>query len=275
MPRILITALSTLLLFACTGNDKKNSEETSPETTTSNIPAPKNIQYSVINMYPHDTSSFTQGLVYYKNEMYEGTGQYKESKLKRLDYKTGKVEKQISLDTTLFGEGITILNDTLYQLTWKEHTVLVYSSKDFHLIKKLNWSNEGWGITNDGNNIIISDGSDKLYFVRPVDFKLMKVVSVTNNMGPVNNLNELEWIDGFIYANRWETDLILRIDPNSGQVVGQMDLTDALKKYANINYDEKAEEDGAVLNGIAWDSAGKRLFVTGKLWPKIFEVKLN
>jgi glutaminyl-peptide cyclotransferase len=207
--------------------------------------------------------------------MYEGTGQKKESNLRKVDYKTGVVQKKIDIDPNLFGEGITIMNDTVYQLTWQDHAILVYNLKDWKLIKKAYWPNEGWGITDDKTNLIISDGTDKLYFVRPSDFKLMKIVGVSNNMGPVNNINELEYINGYVYANQWETDNILKIDPVSGFVVGIMDFTDALKKYANINYDQQAEQQGAVLNGIAWNAAENKMFVTGKRWPRLFEIRMN
>lgn len=236
---------------------------------------PAAVQYTVVNIYPHDTAAFTQGLVYYNNSLYEGTGQKKESTLRRVDLTTGKIEKKVDINPDLFGEGITVLNDTIYQLTWQDHVVLVYTLKDMKLIKKLSWANEGWGITHDNENLIISDGTDKLYYVRPADFKLMKIVSVSNNLGPVNNLNELEYINGFVYANQWESDYILKIDPGSGYVVGVLDFSNALKRLANINYDKEAREQGAVLNGIAWDAAGGRVFVTGKRWPKLLEIKLN
>lgn len=268
--------LMLIVLLSCNNGDKINPDSsTEPTTASSNVPPPAPISYSVLNIYPHDTAAFTQGLIYYNNQMYEGTGQKKESTLRKVDYKTGAVQRKIDIDPNLFGEGITIMNDTVYQLTWQDHSILVYNLKDWKLIKKANWPNEGWGITDDKTNLIISDGTDKLYFVRPSDFKLMKIVAVSNNLGPVNNINELEYINGYVYANQWETDYVLKIDPNSGFVVGVMDFTDALKKYANINYDVKAQEEGAVLNGIAWDAAENKMFITGKRWPKLFEIRLN
>lgn len=265
-----------LLIWSCNNADK-GSEHTVPASTETNgnVPAPAAVPYTVLNIYPHDTKAFTQGLVFYNNQLYEGTGQKKESTLRKVDYKTGTVQQKIDLDPQLFGEGITVLNDTVYQLTWQDHLIMVYSLKDFKLIRKGYWPNEGWGITDDKTNLIISDGTDKLYFVRPSDFKLMKIVSVSNNLGPVNNLNELEYINGYIYANQWETDYILKIDPSSGFVVGVLDFTDALKKLANINYDREAQEEGAVLNGIAWDAADNKIFITGKRWPKLLEIRLN
>jgi len=264
-----------ILLAACSGGDNKS--ESLPENTAPAVPPPANIGYTVVNIYPHDTSAFTQGLVYLNKQLYEGTGLYNESSLRRVDLKTGTVQKETDLDTTLFGEGITILHDTIYQLTWKEHVVIAYALKDFKELRRFTWSNEGWGITNNGTALIISDGSDKLYFVRPSDFKSLKVISVYDNLGPLDALNELEWINGAIYANRWEHDYIVKIDPESGRVVGRMDFKDALMTYAHFSPAEQArvQEDGAFLNGIAWDSTSQRLFVTGKLWPKMLEVKMN
>lgn len=260
------------LLLSC-NNGAPSGSDTQAEVNS--IPPPSAVNYTLLNIYPHDTTAFTQGLVFYDNTLYEGTGQKKESTVRKLDYKTGAIQKKVDIDPGLFGEGITILNDTLYQLTWQDHIVLVYTLKDLKKVNTIYWSREGWGITHDSTNLIISDGTDKLYFVRPGDFKLMKIVSVYNHLGPVNNLNELEYIDGYVYANQWETNYILKIDPASGRVAGFLDFTDALKRFANINYDKEAVQKGAVLNGVAWDAAGSRMFVTGKLWPKLLEVKLN
>ncbi|OJY98338.1 MAG: hypothetical protein BGP13_11220 [Sphingobacteriales bacterium 40-81] len=263
-----------ILASACNNNADKKPEIQTTEPSN-NIPAPSAVSYTVVNIYPHDTAAFTQGLIYYNNNLYEGTGQKKESTLRLVDLTTGRVEKKVDINPEWFGEGITILNDTIYQLTWQDHVVLVYTLKDMKLVKQFKWTNEGWGITHDNTNLIISDGTDKLYYVRPSDFKLMKVISVSNNLGPVNNLNELEYIDGFIYANQWETDYILKIDPSSGFVKGVLDFSNALKKLANINYEKEAVEEGAVLNGIAWDAAGGRMFVTGKRWPKLLEIRMH
>ncbi len=271
--KIWIYGCCTVLAWSCNGNNRSSGG--GDEAPVNSVPAPSPVNYSVLNVYPHDTLAFTQGLVFYNNQMYEGTGQKKASTLRKVDYKTGAVDKRIDIDPALFGEGITILNDTLYQLTWEDHMVLVYSVKDLKLIKRLYWNREGWGITHDSTHLIISDGTDKLYFVAPGDFGLLKTVSVHNHLGPVNNLNELEYINGYVYANQWETNYILKIDPASGLVTGILDFTDVLKRFANINYDRQAVSEGAVLNGIAWDTDNSRMFVTGKLWPKLLEVKLN
>ncbi len=265
-----------LWLISCGFLACNNPDQPADNNAVPAIAEPQSIGYNVLNVYPHDTSSFTQGLELYKGKMLESTGRYGRSSLKITDYTTGKATKSKSLGKEIFGEGITVLNDTLYQLTWQNHIIYVYNAKDLSLIKTLNWSNDGWGLTNDGANLIISDGSDKLYFVKPSDMKLQKVVSVTDNLGPVNNLNELEYINGYVYANRLQYDYIEKIDPQSGQVKGRIYFNDILKKFskADLGYLAK-NEDGAYLNGIAWDSASKKLFITGKLWPNLFEVQLS
>ncbi len=267
---------SLLLIFiACNGGGEAGNGTSTYTPVKSAIPPPVSIGYEVLNLYPHDTSAFTQGLVFHNNQLYEGTGHKGQSTLRKVDLASGRVEKRIDLEPSLFGEGITILNDTIYQLTWEEHIILVYSLKDMKLVRRGFWQNEGWGITHDSTHLIISDGSDKLYFVRPGDFKLERVLNVNSHVGPVDKLNELEYINGYVYANQWGADHILRIDPSTGYVTGMLDFKDALKKLANINLDRKAVEEGAVLNGIAWDAATGRAFVTGKNWPKLLEIKMK
>jgi glutamine cyclotransferase len=278
MSKQIFSIFLLVFTYSCGDNEKENSVvESNPPI----VSEPKVLAYNILNTFPHDTAAFTQGLEYYKGKMYESTGLPGKSSIRMVDHTTGKILRNKKLDTSIFAEGMTILNDTIYQLTYQNHVVFVYNLKDFSLAKKLSWSNEGWGITNNGTNLVISEGSDKLYFVRPSDFKLIKVVSVTDNLGPVNNLNELEYVDGFIYANRYQHNYILKIDPNTGQVAARIDFTDLLKRFskADLSYLTKAGstamEHGAELNGIAWDSAGRKMFVTGKLWPNLFEVQLT
>lgn len=270
--KICLPVIVGIFYWSCNQGNSSNTTTVVPEN---NVPAPAALGYTLVNMYPHDTSAFTQGLVYFNNHLYEGTGQKGASSLRLVDYSTGAVKKNVAIDPQLFGEGVTILNDTIYQLTWQDHIVLVYRLSDLKKMRTQYWNREGWGLTNDSTQLIISDGTDKLYFVNPGDFRLMKIVSVYNHLGPVNNLNELEYIDGYVYANQWETNYILKIEPSSGRVVGMLDFSDALKRFANIDYKKEAVQKGAVLNGIAWDPDGKRMFVTGKLWPKLLEIKLN
>lgn len=267
-----------LLLLAC-GNG--GGSASNGDGTGTGLSEPPPISYSVVNAYPHDTAAFTQGLEIYDGRLYESTGLFGRSSLRINDLATGSVRQRVNLGSEYFAEGITILKDTLYQLTWQNHEVMVYSAKDMKPVRRMAWSAEGWGITHDSSRLYISDGSDKLYVVNPTDLKLQRVVSVSDNAGPVNNLNELEWVNGSIYANRWQYDQIVRIDPATGMVTGRLDLTDLLKRNSrsDLSYlsqpGSAGEINGAVLNGIAWDAARKRLLVTGKLWPEIFELSIG
>jgi glutaminyl-peptide cyclotransferase len=174
---------------------------------------------------------------------------------------------------SIFGEGITIFKNKIYQLTWRSHVVYVYDIANIDKPEKtFNWPYEGWGLTNNGSDLIISDGSSKLYFVNPDDFRLKSTISVTEQGSPVYYLNELEYVDGFVFANVYQTDKIIKIDPSSGFVVGKMDLAGVIQKFAP-GYIPKPEEE--VLNGIAYDSATKKFLITGKRWPKMFELKFN
>jgi glutaminyl-peptide cyclotransferase len=252
-------------LFSCANNNNDNDQ---PAERTENASAPL-INYTVAAVYPHDTSSFTQGLVFNKGQFLEGTGNYGHSKLYQVDLKTGNKIRQVALDPKFFGEGITVLNDTIYQLTWQENVVLVYTAKDFKKIKEFPLNTQGWGITNDGKNLIVSDGSSNLYFYEPSTFRLMRTQGVTENGAPAVNLNELEYINGNIYANQWQYNYILKIDPASGQVTGKLDLTELVNRV-------KAKDAQAdYLNGIAYDPDTKKIYVTGKLWPELYEIQFN
>lgn len=266
----------SILLFSCDNNESKPADDV---PNSSGVAEPKNIGYTVVGVFPHDTSAFTQGFELYKGKMLESTGLTGRSSLRYVDYKTGKILRSKKIPDSIFAEGITVLNDTLYQLTYQNKQILVYRPEDFTLVDKRSWSSEGWGITNDGANLYISDGSDKIYVVRPSDMKLMKVIGVRDHYGPVNNVNELEFINGFIYANRWGTDFIMKIDPASGIVVGRINLDSILQKNTkdDLSYLTKpgtVADSGAVLNGIAWDSASNKMIITGKLWPAVFEIQL-
>ena len=278
--KVHLSALLVLFLTAC-GNSA-GGDEAKQETVSSGVPAPVSLAYTVLNAYPHDTAAFTQGLELYKGSLMESTGLMGRSSLRKVEIKTGKILSAIQLNDAVFAEGITILRDTLYQLSWQNHEVYVYDvKKEAKKITTLPWSGEGWGITNDGIQLIISDGSDKLYFVEPATLKLKKVLSIRDQYGAVNNLNELEMIDGYVFANRWQYDYILKIDPSSGFVVGTLGMQDFLKKNSkkDLSYLDKpgstAQQSGAVLNGIAYDSEKKSIYVTGKLWPEIFEIRLQ
>lgn len=265
------------LLFSCNNNSTPEYDTSLPVPKANNIPAPASLMFTVNAVYPHDAGAFTQGLEFYKGKLYEGTGEFEQSRLRILDIKTGNVEKEYKIpDKTIFGEGITILKNKLYQLTWQSHKIFVYNVNEITKpISTLNWSREGWGATNDGNQIIISDGTSKLFFVQPdegrKEMKINKILTVMDNRGEVDSLNELELIDGYVYANRWYTDQIVKIDTSNGHVIGVINLTGLLQQYAP----GVKTNDSAVLNGIAYDSATQKLYITGKDWPKLFEMKLN
>lgn len=259
---ILLLAVAVFVFIKKNGNETDDNPVKTPA-------GPANISYSIINTFPHDISSYTQGLIVYKNAMYEGTGNYGESKLLKIDPKTWKVEKQVSLDSIYFGEGVTILHDTVFQLTWKEKKVFLYDAKDLKKIKEFPVDIEGWGLTTDGKSLIATNGSDNLYFYEPSTFKLLHTESVIEAGSPAYNLNELEYIDGFIYANQYQLPYILKIDPNNGLVVGKTDLTDLWNRVK-----VKAPKSD-VPNGIAYDSVANKIYITGKWWPELYEVQFS
>ena len=255
-----------ILLFSCNDNHSNNNS-----TSGNDVVSTPNISYTIVSTFPHDTSSYTQGLIWQNGTLYEGTGLENHSELMKVDLKTGKATQAISIDPNFFGEGITILHDTLYQLTWQDQKVLVYDSKTFKKIKEFTWEHEGWGITHNGNELIVSTGESNIYFVDPQTFKIKRIISVTDNNGPVGNLNELEYADGALYANKYLTDYIYKIDPSNGHVSGVLNMSGLLAKAGQV----VDTESGYVLNGIAYDSAKKSFYITGKKWPSLFEMKLN
>ncbi len=225
--------------------------------------------HSIVGTYKHDTSSFTQGLIIYNGVMYEGTGLPGKSKLMKVDPATGKILQSISLGAEYFGEGITILHDTVYQLTWQNKVVFVYTLKDLKKIKEYKIDTEGWGLTTDGTNLIVSTGGSDLYFYEPSSFKLLKTQTVMEAGSPTHNINELEYINGFVYANQYEAPYIFKIDPATGVVVAKADLTEMWNRIKAI--DPAAD----VPNGIAYDAATKKIYITGKLWPELYEVQFS
>ncbi len=261
-----------------------NNNTTTDENTSTEIRI-KNIDYSVVNVFYHDTLAYTQGLVWYKNELFESTGpddyyttQKDRSSIRKVDLKTGKIKQQIRLENKeLFGEGITIMNDKIYQLTWKNKVGFIYDVNTMKQLKAFTIDTEGWGITNDNKYLIVSDGTSNIYYLDPNTLQKIKVISVNDNNGLVNNLNELEFIQGYIYANRWQTNEVLKINPSNGMVVAKADFSNILEKSGKGNTpapnDPKAQNE--VLNGIAYDSSTNHLFITGKKWPVLFEVRLN
>lgn len=272
MKKYLFYIFIICIQFSCNNTDNTTKEK--EDTGTENQPT--NISYQIIKEYPHDTAAFTEGLQYANGKLYESVGNYKTSDLRVVDINTGKPLQQKKLEDRYFGEGITLLNGKIYQLTYKENTAFVYDAKTLKQEKTFTYNQgEGWGLTNDGSYLIMSTGSSNLFYIDPNTFKEVKRVGVYDQNGPLPAINELEYIKGFVYANQWMTDYIYKIDPASGKVVGKVDLGD-LKNKTGIAYKGPNEERGPdVLNGIAYDSANNKIFITGKNWPKLFEVKLD
>jgi glutaminyl-peptide cyclotransferase len=223
--------------------------------------------YKIIHVYPHDPSAFTQGLIYLNGFLYEGTGLNGHSSIRMEDLQSGKVLQHYDLPAEYFGEGVTDWGSTLVELTWTSHKGFVYDRFSFRSLRTFDYSGEGWGLTHDERNLIMSDGTPNLRFLDPRTFREVRRVQVTDNGDPVENLNELEYIRGEVYANVWETNRIARISPVTGRVLSWIDLSGILPAG-------DVQDSNAVLNGIAYDRKGDRLFVTGKLWPKLFEIKV-
>ncbi len=261
------------LIFCVSCNNNKNENI---NVEDKNNPEPATINYNVIKIYPHDTTSYTEGLIWYSNFLYESTGMEKRSKLMKEDISTGKPLQEIKItDSAIFGEGITILNNKMYQLTEKNNKAFVYDLNTFKKINELKWPYpEAWAITNNGKDLIVSDGSSNLYFLEPETFKIKNTINVIDNYGPVSNLNELEFIKGFVYANIYLSNTIVKINPATGRVEGKLDLT-GIREKNGVKPDFQMADNGLVLNGIAYDSVKNSLYVTGKQWPALFEIKLN
>ena len=221
----------------------------------------------IITSYPHDPHAYTQGLVIDNGNMYEGTGIYGKSSLRRVDLQSGKVLQLHKLPSQLFGEGVTVFGNKIIQLTWKAQIGFVYEKSSFKLLQIFRYAGEGWGITHDGENLIMSDGSATIRFLNPETFEEERRITVSDETGPVASLNELEYVKGTIYANVWKTDRIALIDPESGKVTGWLDLTGILPEKS-----QSAMNIG-VLNGIAYDAGNDALYITGKLWPLLFQIE--
>lgn len=233
--------------------------------------APQKYGYEIVKIYSHDPGAYTQGLVYQDNFMYESTGQYGESGIRKYDMKDGKILSVLNIDSKLFGEGITIYKDKIFQLTWTSGQGFIYDLKTFSLESTFRYNTQGWGITTLDDRLIMSDGSHKLYHIAPSTFGIIQETEVYDHNGPVKNLNELEYIDGLVWANVWMSDRIVMIDPESGEVKGEMDLADLLPVADQRQLDDSDD----VLNGIAWNPEKKTVYLTGKRWPKLFELKIK
>jgi glutaminyl-peptide cyclotransferase len=228
---------------------------------------PRQYGYQVVHVYPHDRSAFTQGLEFRAGFLYEGTGLNGHSMLRKVKLETGEVVQQINLSPEYFGEGITVINQQIIELSWRNQIGFVYDQNSFRRLRSFSYSGEGWGLTNDGSQIYMSDGTPEIRVWDPVTLQEKRRFTVRDGAAPVTYLNELEWVRGEIYANVWQTDRIVRISPTDGRVLGWVDLSGLLDAA------DRAEKVD-VLNGIAYDVLGDRLFVTGKLWPKLFEIRI-
>lgn len=275
LTHFLVVISVTIILFACGNN---NQDASSNENT---IKAPQNLSYELINVYPHDTLSYTQGLEWKGDTLIEGTGDYSKSYLHLLDTKMKVIKGPIKLngpkvayEDAIFGEGITEFDHKIYQLTWKTKKVFVYDAKTLNKINEFNWPYEGWGLTHNDSSLIVSTGGSNLYFVDPATFSIQRTLGVYNNYGYVSDINELEYVNGKIYANLYLHDNIIQIDPQTGLVTGNLDLSDILAK-ASAKYDPKTVNGGYVLNGIAYKKKSQSFFITGKCWPLIMEIKLK
>ena len=233
--------------------------------------APEKYSYEIINVFPHDRKAYTQGLQYREGYMYEGTGQYGESSIRKIDMKNGNILSVLSIDNQHFGEGITIYNDKIYQITWRSRKGFIYDLKTFSLESTFSYNSEGWGITTAGNHLIMSDGTNKLYHMAPSGFSIIKEIEVYDHNGEVSQLNELEYVNGLVWANVWLTDRIVAIDPETGVVKAELDMTNLLPAADKAVINDKDD----VLNGIAWNPEKDTFYVTGKRWPKMFEIKLH
>jgi glutamine cyclotransferase len=274
MKKFIVPAVLVVFLFACTDNPGSSNTEPAPETVVSNEPPV--INYTVINALPHDQNSYTEGFLMQGGKLFESSGAPQGYDKTRsivgiVDPSSGKIAVKAELDRKIyFGEGIAILQDKLYQLTWTNKKGFIYDLKTFKKTGEFSFpSKEGWGMTTDGSSLIMSDGSSNLTYLDPVTFKTNRIVGVSDNNGPVGNINELEWVNGAILANVYQTPYIIRIDPATGKVLGKADFSSLVKeikqKYPDVDY----------MNGIAWDSAKNKILITGKLWPNIYEVRLN
>ena len=262
IPFRMLIALAALLVFLLVMRLRLPGYHSIPKNLGANA------SITVLAKFPHDPAAFTQGLLYADGLFYESAGLYGQSTLRKVDPETGAVLLEKRLDAQYFAEGLALLEGKLYQLTWKENTGFIYDPQDFRQLGAFSYPTEGWGLTTDGSSLILSDGSATLYFLDPQTLQTTRALQVSLDGAPLDRLNELEYIRGEIYANIWYTDLIARIDPTSGEVVGVIDC-------GSLRDGEGAPAPNDVLNGIAYDARGDRLYLTGKNWPWIYEVSLQ
>lgn len=263
--KVLLAAVAAVTIGVVACRDGKSAPpETETDTTAMGPPAPV-APVEQVRSYPHDSTAFTQGLVWLNGRLYESTGRYEQSSIRLVDLETGRVIQRVPLGRQYFAEGLAAVGDSLYQLTWKEGVAFVWDPATLRQVGQLAYNGEGWGLTSDGRRLVVSDGSSYLTFVDPHTFQVDTTLRVMDGGRPVDQLNELEWVKGEIWANVWHTTRIARIDPATGRVKGWLELSALIPPVT---------DQEAVLNGIAYDEAADRLLVTGKLWPRLFEIRV-
>jgi glutamine cyclotransferase len=267
-PVVLVLSGGLTLAIACGASGPGPAGNGAPPASTATAPAVPVLTYDIVRSHPHDPAAFTQGLQLVDGDLYEGTGLHGRSTLRRVELRSGRVLQQAALEPRYFGEGITVLGDRIVQLTWQSGTGFVYDRQSFERQRTFTYTGEGWGLTTDGRRLIMSDGTDTLRFWHPETLEEVGRVQVRDGSGPVPQLNELEYVDGVLYANVWPTDRVARIDPATGQVTGWLDFSGLLTPT-------ERSRGVDVLNGLAHDPATGHLLVTGKLWPWVFELRLG
>lgn len=272
-PGLFFTLVMILAVSCGEDNENKQTEETRKESSAEMMTT--RIPFRLGKQYPHKTTAYTEGLQYVDGYMYESTGKYGRSYIYKYDLETGKVLKEYKFADEYFGEGLTVMGDKMYVLTYRAKTGMVFDKNTFKLLDKFTFNaSEGWGLTNDSTYLIYGDGTSALYYLDPETFKEVKRMQVKDNYGPVSGINELEYINGYIYANQYERDYILKIDPETGKVVAESDLR-RIRAQAGIPKNGHRDDQPEVMNGIAYDKDNNRVFITGKNWDKILEVKLD
>src|SRR5215470_20301097 len=264
--RLILVLVLALFSLQCQPGTNGNSSNKTPEAPATG-PTPK-YGYQIVNIFPHDSNAFTQGLILMDGKLLESTGQEGRSSLRRVELESGKVLKKVDVPLPYFAEGLAALNGKLYQLTWQHQIGFIYDAQTFDKVGQFTYQGEGWGLTTDGQSLILSDGSPQIKFIDPSSFKVTRTITVTDRSTKIADLNELEFVNGEIYANVWHENQIAMIDPQSGHVNAWIDLTGLMP-------DGELQDPEAVLNGIAYDQPSDKLIVTGKLWPRVFEIKVK
>lgn len=265
--KLRVIPLFVILFLSLVGATCQSSSTNSSGTSNAKTGVPI-YTYEIVKVFPHDTAAFTQGLISVDGNFIESTGEVGRSTLRRVEPETGKILQRVDVPVPYFAEGATLLKGKIYQLTWQDGEGFIYDALSFDKIGDFKYAGEGWGLTTDGQSLILSDGTNRIRFLDPNTFQVTRTIVVTHRGAPLTDLNELEYVQGEIFANVWHANRIARINPQTGAVVGWIDLSGIISPG-------ELHDEEAVLNGIAYDEAHDRLFVTGKLWPKLFEIKLK